>query len=278
MFRGRKLLIATKHGKEQVLAPLLEAALQVECITNEAFDTDSLGTFSGEVERTLDPVSAAREKCLRAAKLANCDLVVGSEGSFGPHPLLPFVAVDEEILLFLDLRHSLEIMARELSTATNFASSELTDLPSLEQFAQAADFPEHALILRKSAHETHDMRKGIREPEILWQHFDLLHLKYGSAYVETDMRAHCNPSRMELIRKTGIQLIEKIQTCCPACAFPGFDVVEVLRGLECGWCGAPTRSVRCHVKRCKNCGAVQELWFPHGKEKEDPMHCDCCNP
>jgi hypothetical protein len=146
MFKGRRLLIATKHGKDQVLAPLLEEALGVSCFTYGGFDTDTLGTFSGEVARTLDPVSAAREKCLRAAKAAGCDLVMGSEGSLGPHPLMPFVACDEEILLFLDLKNNLEIMARELSAAANFAVSEVEDEQELERFARAAGFPEHALI------------------------------------------------------------------------------------------------------------------------------------
>jgi hypothetical protein len=278
MFKGRRLLIATKHGKEQVLAPLLEEALGVSCFTHGGFDTDTLGTFSGELARTLDPVSAAREKCLRAAKAAGCDLVVGSEGSFGPHPLMPFVACDEEILLFLDLKNNLEIITRELSAATNFAAAELEDEQELERFAQAAGFPEHALILRKSPQDILDMRKGIRDAEELRQHFRLLKANYGKAYLETDMRAHCNPSRMSVIRQAGVQLIGKIQSCCPACAYPGFDVVEVRRGLECGLCGEPTRSALCHVYRCKNCGMVREEMYPNGKMQEDPMYCDVCNP
>jgi hypothetical protein len=87
-FEGRQLLIATKHNKERVIAPLFEKALGVTCIVPDNFDTDLLGTFSGEVEREQDPLSTARRKCLLAMQQANCDLAIASEGSFGPHPSL----------------------------------------------------------------------------------------------------------------------------------------------------------------------------------------------
>jgi hypothetical protein len=45
VFPGRKLLIASKHQKEEVIAPLLEKALEVTCIVPANFDTDELGTF-----------------------------------------------------------------------------------------------------------------------------------------------------------------------------------------------------------------------------------------
>ena len=74
MFENRRLLIATKHEKEKVLAPLLEAALGVRCFVAENYDTDRLGTFTGEIERTGDPISTARVKCLQAMELHQCDL------------------------------------------------------------------------------------------------------------------------------------------------------------------------------------------------------------
>lgn len=48
---GRRLVIATMHGKEQVIAPLLEAATGVQCMAGREVDTDRLGTFTGEVPR-----------------------------------------------------------------------------------------------------------------------------------------------------------------------------------------------------------------------------------
>lgn len=56
-----------------------------------SFDTDMLGTFTGEVERKLDPLATVREKCLRAMKHNHCDLGVASEGSFGASCIVIFV-------------------------------------------------------------------------------------------------------------------------------------------------------------------------------------------
>lgn len=56
MFEGRRLVIATKHGKEAFLAPILERELGVHCFILPLFDSDIFGTFSGEVERLEDPV------------------------------------------------------------------------------------------------------------------------------------------------------------------------------------------------------------------------------
>ncbi|MFM8711078.1 MAG: DUF6671 family protein, partial [Sphingomonadales bacterium] len=88
LFTGRKLLIATKHKKEIVLSPLLEAALGVHCFTDDRLDTDLLGTFTGEIERLDDPLTTARKKCEQGMALTGCDLAVASEGSFGAHPSL----------------------------------------------------------------------------------------------------------------------------------------------------------------------------------------------
>ena len=86
MFEGRRLVIATKHGKEEVLSPILERELGVHCIILPTFDSDLFGTFSGEVERLDDAMFTARLKCEKAMEIAQCDLAISSEGSFGSHP------------------------------------------------------------------------------------------------------------------------------------------------------------------------------------------------
>lgn len=70
MFKGRNLLIATKHEKEKVIAPILEKELGVKCVVATNLDTDALGAFTGEVERKDDPVTTARNKCIMAMELA----------------------------------------------------------------------------------------------------------------------------------------------------------------------------------------------------------------
>jgi hypothetical protein len=278
MFQNRKLIIATKHQKERVIAPILETELGVSCFTDESFDTDLLGTFTGEIERTLDPVSTAREKCLRAMRLNNCDLGVASEGSFGPHPSLYYVPADEELLIFIDLKNNLEIIVRELSVDTNFNGKVVSGVDELIDFAESAGFPSHALILRPSKNDYSHIIKGISDRERLLRAFQQLFDSFDAAYVETDMRALYNPTRMQVIETATNSLVEKIKSTCPACQMPGFSIASVQRGLECSLCGAPTHSPRSYIYGCCHCGFEKEALYPHNKSAEDPMYCDYCNP
>ena len=99
MFAGRNLLIASKHKKERVIAPMVVEALGIKDVFISDFDTDSLGTFSGEISRKEDPITTLRNKCLKAMKLSDSDLAIASEGSFGPHPTFFFCAANEEFII-----------------------------------------------------------------------------------------------------------------------------------------------------------------------------------
>lgn len=278
MFKDRKLLIATKHEKEKVIAPLLEKGLGVKCTVAENFDTDLLGTFTGEVERKDDPVSTARSKCLNAMCLNDCDLAIANEGSFGPHPALFFLYADDEIVLFIDKKNDLEIFARELSTETNFNGEEIKTEKQLFDFAEKAIFPSHALILRKSKEDYTEIIKGITDQEQLKKYFDGFMEKYGIAYVETDMRAMYNPTRMSVIGKAVQKLVDKINSHCPQCNTPGFAITEAKPGLPCNLCGYITRSTLSYIYTCKKCSFIKEEMYPHKKTTEDPTYCDYCNP
>lgn len=278
MFKGRKLLIATKHKKEKVIAPLVAESLGVECVVSENFDTDTLGTFTGEVERKDDPITTVRNKCLKAMDLYQRDLGIASEGSFGPHPSLFFVYANEEILIFIDRRQNLEIIARAISTETNFDGEEIQTEDQLIRFAERGQFPSHALILRKAKTATTDIIKGITDWNYLKDSFHQLLKRHGSVYVETDMRANYNPSRMKVIREATQKLLEKIKSCCPHCQTPGFGVTEAKAGLPCSWCHSPTRSTLSYIYQCQKCAYTKEVPYPHGRISEDPMYCDLCNP
>lgn len=278
MFTNRKLLIATKHGKETVIAPILEEELGVICIRNEKFDTDTLGTFTGEIERKIGVVATLREKCLQAAKLHDCDLVVASEGSFGPHPTLFFAVADDEFMMFLYLKNNIEIIAREVDLKTNFAGETISNETKLLEFAMKVLFPSHGLILKSSENNPEISYKGIQSESDLLDKFNQLQNKYTSVFIETDMRANFNPTRMQVIEKLAKQLIKKIKSCCPECATPGFDVTEVVAGLRCEQCNLTTKSTLSHLYQCKKCHFTLEKKFPNGKEKESAMYCDYCNP
>lgn len=278
MFKGRKLLIATKHEKEKVIAPILEKELGVYCFTSLTFDTDEFGTFTGEIERKRDPLTTVREKCLLAMELNKCDLAVASEGSFGPHPSVGFVSADDEILIFIDKKNELEVVARELSFETNFNGTEVKTKKELHDFIEKAKFPTHALIIKKDQGNSSEIVKGIKSMEELSEKFDYFISTYGKAFVETDMRAMNNPSRMKVIEKATMKLVTKINTFCPHCNTPGFGITEAKHGLPCKICNSPTRSILSYIFSCKKCSFVQENKYPHGFHVEDPTWCDLCNP
>jgi len=278
MFRNRTLLVATKHEKEKVIAPILEEKLGIKCIVAIGFDTDVLGTFSGELERKDDPITTARKKCKIAMELSACDMAIASEGSFGPHPSIFFVPADDEFLIFIDKKNELEIIVRELSTETNFNAAEIKSEKELIDFAKAAQFPSHGLILRKNKDDYSEMIKGITNLDSLLDAYRQFSRTDTRAYVETDMRALYNPTRMKVIERATHKLVNRIISICPQCSSPGFGITDAKEGLPCELCGFPTRSILSYIHTCLKCNFKKEEKFPNGKVKEDPMYCDVCNP
>lgn len=278
MYQGRQLLIATKHRKEEVIAPILEKKLGVQCFTSNRFDTDLLGTFSGEISRKDGALKTLRNKCVLSIKKNDCELVVASEGSFGAHPIIFFAQADEEMLMFKDIKNDIEIVVKEISTETNFNGSEIKNEAELLAFASKVKFPSHGLILKPSENNFSKIIKGIKDEITLKNSFKAIMDEFGTAYVETDMRALFNPTRMKLIEKTTLKLIKAIQSECPNCNTPGFVTSESRPGLPCDLCNTPTRSILSHISKCKKCNYTLEQLYPNKKTTEDPMYCDFCNP
>ncbi|MBY0434905.1 MAG: hypothetical protein K2U26_12420, partial [Cyclobacteriaceae bacterium] len=65
-FVGRSLVIATRHGKEKIIGPVLQEKLGVNIIVPDGFDSDQFGTFSGEVPRSGSALEAAEKKAMMA--------------------------------------------------------------------------------------------------------------------------------------------------------------------------------------------------------------------
>lgn len=278
MFQNRKLLIATKHHKEKVIAPLFEKALGLSCFVSDAFDTDTLGTFSGEVSRKDDALATLKKKCLLAMEKNHADLVIASEGSFGAHPSVFFATADDELMMLLDTKNDLEIVVREVSLDTNFGAATITNEHDLLEFAGRVQFPTHGLIIKPTESNYCKVVKGITDFESLKKYFSEFKKEFGAAYVETDMRANFNPTRMTVIKRAAYKLLQAVQSTCPNCETPGFTVTKSIPGLPCNWCKTPTKSTLSYVYVCKKCEFTKEDLFPHQKRTEDPTYCDLCNP
>lgn len=278
IFSNRKLLIATKHSKEKVIGPIIEKGLCVSCFVSDEFDTDTLGTFSGEISRKDDALTTLRKKCLQAMEKNHVDLVIASEGSFGSHPSVFFAAADDELMMLIDSKNDLEIVVREISMNTNFSASVITDEADLVAFAHRVKFPSHGLILKPAEKDHSKIVKGITDFDNLKKYFREFKNEFGTCYVETDMRAHFNPTRMSVIEKTAQKLLRAVQSICPNCETLGFTVSKAIPGLPCSWCKTPTASTLSYLYLCKKCEFTKEELYPHQKKTEDPTYCNLCNP
>ena len=100
----------------------------------------------------------------------------------------------------------------------------------------------------------------------------------GQAWLETDMRAHCNPTRMAAIRQLAFRLVRRVASACPACDSPGWGLVSRLPGLPCSSCGLSTELMRFEQLGCVSCDHTQLKPRRDGLISADPRHCPYCNP
>lgn len=278
LFKDRRLLIVTKHNKELIIKPLFEKEFELIPKVSKKFDTDDLGTFTGEIERKKSPLETVRTKCLLAMDVEKFDLAIATEGSFGNHPTALFACANDEIIMLVDKKNNIEIVERVVSLETNFDAQEIQSFSELEAFAKKAKFPSHGIILKDKKEKWNKIVKGIQSYDELNMVFYDITKGHSTCYVETDMRASFNPTRMKVIEEACLKLIHKIKSACPNCQYPGFGIVRAEAGLLCNSCKKPTRSILSHIYQCKNCDFEQKKNYPYNKETEDPMYCDYCNP
>ncbi len=278
MFQGRKLLVATKHQKELIIGPILEKVLGVGVQLAQNIDTDTFGTFSGEIKRLDDALSTARQKCNAALANTHYDLAIASEGSFGAHPTLFFSQVNEELVLLVDKKNNREYFERVVSIETNSNQAKITNEDALISFAKQAKFPSHALILSKAVDDYSEVYKGITKWDELIKTFHYLKELNETVFVTTDMRSMFNPMRQVVIKQAANQLAERLITHCPSCDLPGFGVFSSESGLPCKVCSLPTNGTLKKVVTCTFCSYKSEIHFPNNKMHEDPMYCNFCNP
>lgn len=279
-YSDKTCVIATMHDKEKVIAhPFLEL-LGLKMIKTK-MDTDQLGTFTGEIERKGTPLTCVRQKCELAMKESKVNIGVASEGSFGPHPFFPFLGCDHEILYFKDLERGFELHQSLLSTKTNHRKEVFSDPQRLKTFCDQALFPSHGLIVRPNkSNKKSFIIKGIQTHDVLEDAF----LKCcrlsedGNAIVETDMRAHMNPTRMEVIKELADSFAKRLATPCPLCYNPGWGLVDTKKGLECQICGSETEMVKSEVFGCPKCLHKENRLRQDGLIVADPQYCGWCNP
>lgn len=270
-YRGRPGVVATRHRKERAVAPAFASGPGLVLVAPDGLDTDRLGSFTGEIPRTGTMRETARRKAMLGLEVTGLSIAVASEGSFGPHPSVPFLPIGREVLIFVDMENGIEIVEEQVSERTNFAAIDMTDGAELDGFLLRAGFPRHAIVLRSGGR----IVRGITSRG----HLDrLLQETRGPVRLETDMRAHMNPTRMGEIARLAERLARRIATPCPVCEAPGFGVIGSERGLPCECCGTETNLVRALLSSCSCCGHMVRGPRADQRLAAKPSECPECNP
>jgi hypothetical protein len=275
--RGRRIAIATMHGKERAIAPPLAARFGCIAVVPEGFDTDAFGTFTGEIARRGTPRDAARAKAAAAMAATGLDAAIASEGTFGPHPAAPLLPLAAEFLLLVDARTGLEVEAEDVGTETNWAGATVRDLAEAEAFGARVGFPDHQLALRVAGDKASTRRGLGNRDELASALADLLR-RGGRVEASADMRADRNPTRMRAIGRAAERLAARAATTCPGCGWFGYGFVRAERGLPCELCGEPTELVQAFVDGCARCPTTTRRGRPDGAATADPGSCPQCNP
>lgn len=191
-------------------------------------------------------------------ELAGLPLGLASEGSFGPDPMVGMFPWNVEFLIFIDDEQGLEIVGHAKSEA-NHVHLLTGDWAAAKAFARLAAFPAHHQVVRPEGENDLRLRKGIAawtelEAAFAWAQAQSA---TGQVFLESDLRAHANPTRMENIRRAAEDLVARLRSLYPAC-------------------GAPTRETLAEVQGCLT--YAHRVTHQHtDPEVADPGRCDHCN-
>lgn len=280
-YQGQHAVLATMHGKEAVIAPVLYHRLGLIVVTAPGLNTDVLGTFTGEIPRAGTIREAAIAKARLGMQATGLPIRLASEGSYGPHPHVPFIPGAVELMVLVDDTRGIVVSEHLIEDAPAFAHIFATDGDDLTAFLDRIGFPDHVLIVKPAERDGEaPIIKGIRTRREL----DLAtgsciaRSSDGRALVQTDMRAHMNPTRMATLGRLASALAARLCSLCPACDAPGYGQVDVEVGLPCEWCGGESLMVRHRIFGCVACAHRETRPRTDGKTHADPGHCPGCNP
>lgn len=277
-YSGLKASLLTQHGKESVICPQLFDSNGLEVAHVSGYDTDKLGSFTRDIPRYGSQLDAARKKARVGMELSGSKLGIASEGAFDNDPYTGMLPWNYELVLLIDDTRNLEIIGFFGGHAQS-ASSQVSSWDELNALLSEAQFTTHQLVVRPDDEYHPECRKGIKDLGSLRDAFDwaIGLSKEGKVFVENDLRAHTNPTRMANILKATQDLSRKMNSSCPKCSSPGFWITDRKKGLPCAYCAAPTNLPIANIWSCTQCDFKEEEVLMD-QMKADPSKCNYCNP
>lgn len=274
----RQIALPTLHGKQTIIKSVLEPATGCTVVHVPEVNTDSFGTFTRDIARTGNQLQAARIKARAALEYSGLEVAIASEGAFVSDPIAGVIPWNVEIVLLVDMRNGQEIVGMAQGPAR--AGQGLARTPDeLLQLAREMGFPEHRLCLRPDHSEDPRVIKGLGSADELLDAFALALSRSSrqQVFAESDLRAHCNPTRQSMIRRATEDLLDRMLSMCPACGLPGFALSGHRPGRPCRLCASATREPLAHLWSCAVCHYDEERrdGLP---TLADPARCDRCNP
>jgi hypothetical protein len=272
---GKSAVIVTMHGKGRVIeSPLAGTGLRF--LGCPAIDTDRFGTFTRDIARTGSQIEALLAKARAGlVEVPQADFALASEGAFGPHPQMPFLPAGLELVGLLDRQSGKAVIGRNLTINTNFAQAEARSCDEAEAFASRVGFPEHAVVVMEGRSGP-IVAKAVSAAKAFRKIASSVIERVGSVWLEADMRACVNPTRMNAIALASKDLARRLHARCPGCGFPDWTPATI-GGRPCAWCNRPTLEPWVEELVCDRCGHSDTRCL-EPKRKADPGHCGFCNP
>jgi len=275
-YKNKSVLLVSKHQKERVIHPVFQEITGCDIHVSD-FDTDKFGTFTGEIARTSSAYETCILKAKTVAKVAGYRLGLASEGSFGPHPAMPFLPSDHEIMVFFDQDNNWIIAEQLLTQKTNYNMMTIHADSDFDFFLRKVQFPSHALILQTSDKQT-ILGKGINDYSTLEQLITAGFKRDRQLILSTDMRAMMNPTRMEILGELAKKLATRITQLCPECNAPGFGFKSTGGYLPCDLCRTNSNLYQHEIWGCISCTFSENKPRQDNKQTADPGFCNYCNP
>jgi len=176
--------------------------LGLELVVADQIDTADFGTFTGEGPRPADAATTCRLKAEAALDVTGASLGLAREGSFGPHPAIPFLPLAIEWMTFVDRRLDLAISERLEGPPSNFSHSVIAAGADPGSWLERIGFPAHGVIVRPHRGDPHPSAPGV--------------IVRGLQCPQALEQAIRNPTRMASLRRLAFRLVRRIRTHPPS--------------------------------------------------------------